>query len=405
MIKKVNRRDFLKYASIAPVSATFFSSFSSNSQKSYDPVKGFDPRIEVELNSIAWNLSQIRKCVGNRPVMAVIKGNAYGHGLVEVARFLEKQNVHFFAVGNFQEAIKLRENNIRIPILNLGPFPLNRAEQIVSKNISQSIYTDDMAALARAAARLNKKAKVHLKIDTGLGRVGVPYFQALPFIKKVAALKKIAIEGIFTTFTEDKEFDKIQLNRFLQICNKTKKCGINTGLRHCVSSAGILSFPQAYLDMVRPGITIYGHYPSEKEYHNRKIDLKPVLALKARVMYVKMIRPGDSVAYHRKFISKRETKVATIPIGYSDGYPYQIAGKGEAVISGKRWPIIASITANHTTLNVTGAKNLNIGDEVVLIGRQKKSSVAAEEVAAWAGTSVYKILMYMNPFIQRIYKM
>ncbi len=402
---KLNRREFLKQTGTVPFCAAFWTSFNGAAPMAkVSPKCAYaDPWLEINLDNIAWNLSQIRKKVHPSPVMAVIKANAYGHGQVEVARFLEKQHIHFLAVGKLQEAFELREKGIRTPILNFGPFSPGESKQIAARNISQSVYTENIAALSEAAGKLKQKAKVHIKVDTGLGRVGIPYYLALPYIKKVASLPNILIEGIFTTFTEDEEFDKIQLQRFLQVCDSAKKKGISVGLKHAVSSAGILSFAQAYLDMVRPGITIYGHYPSVKEYQERKIDLKPAMALKAQVILVKKLRPGDSVSYHRKFTAKNETLVATLPVGYSDGYPHQIAGKAEAIIHGRRWPLVAAVTANHSTLNITGADKINIGEEAVLIGRQGECEVTAEEIAAWANTSVYKIVIGMNPLLPRIY--
>ncbi len=400
----LNRRDFLKFSWAAPLltlpAFVNCSKYESSQTNTHNVV---DPWLEINLKNIAWNLSQIRQLVSPRPVMAVIKANAYGHGLVDVARFLEKQQVKFLAVGNVAEAVKIRENGVKTPILNFGTFSSLDTEQLVRLNISQSVYTDAVEKLSETARKTNKKTKVHIKVDTGLGRVGVPHYKALPFIKKVADLPGIIIEGIFTTFTEDEEFDKIQLQRFLKTCNASKEYGINVGLKHAVSSAGILSFPEAYLDMVRPGITIYGHYPSDKEYLARKINLKPAMSLKARVAYVKNLRPGDAVSYHRKFVAEKETRVATLPVGYSDGYSYQVAEKGEAIIRGKRWKIIAAVTANHTTLNITGAKEVKIGDEAVLFGKQHSCEVTAKEVADWIGTSVYKIVIGMNPLLQRIY--
>lgn len=402
-MSKFNRREFLRLASTAPLSLALWNTPRRAAAFSKTPNKLTDPWLEINLNHIAWNLSQIRQRVHPRPVMAVLKANAYGHGLVEVARFLEKQNIRFLAVGKLQEAQQVRESGIRSPILNFGPFSRPEVEQLVRLNVSQSVYTDEVVALAEAARKLNQKAKVHIKVDTGLGRVGVPYYRALPFVEKVASMPEITIEGIFTTFTEDEEFDKVQLERFLQVCTAARKRGITIGLRHAASSAAVLAFPQAYLDMVRPGITIYGHYPSKKEYQARKLDLRPALAVKARVIYVKELRPGDSVSYHRKFTAQTETRVATLPIGYSDGYPHQVAGKAEAIVQGHRWPVIAAVTANHTTLNVTGVEELEIGDEAVLIGRHGDREVTAEEVADWAETSVYKIVMGMNPLLPRIY--
>lgn len=402
-MEKLNRREFLKQTGTLPFCAAFLTGTTGAAPMVNVSPKMVDPWLEINLDNIAWNLSQIRKRVHPRPVMAVIKANAYGHGLVEVAKFLEKQHIRFLAVGKLQEAFELREKGIRTPILNFGPISSGEAKQITALNISQSVYTDDIAALSQAASKLKRKARVHIKVDTGLGRVGIPYYLALPYIKKAASLPNILIEGIFTTFTEDEEFDKIQLQRFLHLCDSAKKQGIDIGLKHAVSSAGVLSFPPAYLDMVRPGITLYGHYPSEKEYQARKIDLKPAMALKARVIHVKKLRPGDSVSYHRKFTAKSETPVVTLPVGYSDGYPYQVAGKAEVVIHGRRWPVIAAVTANHSTLNISGSDKVNIGDEAVLIGRQGESEVRAEEIAIWADTSVYKIVIGMNPLLPRIY--
>jgi alanine racemase len=402
-MQKIDRREFLKLtgaASVGLVVAPVPSAFSSLVSHAGNLA---DPWLEIDLTNMAWNLTQIRARVNHRPVMAVIKANAYGHGLVEVGKFLEKQKINALAVGKFQEALQLRDNGVRTPILSFGSFSKAEAEEIVRRDISQSVYTDDFIVLAEAGRKLNRTAKAHVKVDTGLGRVGVPYYQALPFIEKLAATPEIKIEGIFTPFTEDEDYDRDQLKRFLEVCDAAKEKGISVGLRHAASSAAVLAFPEAYLDMVRPGIAIYGQYPSVKEYQERKIDLRPVMSLKTRVMYVKTLRPGDAVSYHRAFVAKEETPIATLSIGYSDGYPYQAAGKAEVLMQGRRWPSNALVTSNHMTVNITGAENVKIGDEVVLFGKQGKSEIAAEELAAWAGTSVYKILIWMNPLLPRNY--
>ncbi|MCH8960579.1 MAG: alanine racemase [Bacteroidetes bacterium] len=197
--------------------------------------------------------------------------------------------------------------------------------------------------------------------------------------------------------------DGVQLDRFVQVCEGARQRGIDVGLRHAASSAGVISFPEAYLDMVRPGIAIYGQYPSVREYKARRIDLRPAMSLKTRVTYVKTLRPGDAVSYHRAFVAEQDTDVATISMGYSDGYPYQAAGKAEVIVQGRRWPAIALVTSNHMTLDVTGASSLEIGQEAVLFGKQGEVEISAEEVAAWAGTSVYKILIGMNPLLPKTY--
>ena len=396
-----NRRTFFQLSGAAAAGLAVSGYEAVASIPTNQPKNPTDPWLEIDLKNMGWNLNQIRKKVNNRPVMAVIKANAYGHGLVKVGKYLESQSVAFLAVGKFQEALSLRENEVKTPILNFGSFSNHEAEEMVRNNISQSIYTDDFKLLSAAARKQNKTAKVHIKMDTGLGRIGVPYYKALHFIEKVAVSDGIKIEGIFTPLTEDEEFDKAQLQRFLEVCESAKKKGIPLGLRHMASSAGVISSPETYLDMVRPGIAIYGQYPSTREYKARNIDLRPVMTLKTRVMYVKTLRPGDSVSYHKAFLAIEDTPVATLSIGYSDGYPNQAAGKAEVLLHGKRWPSVALVTSNHMTINISGSKDIKIGDEVVLFGKQGDNKIAAEELAAWAGTSVYKILIWMNPLLPR----
>ncbi len=398
------RRTFLKLAGAASLGLAVRKGEARMPVAPDDPKLLKDPWLEINLKHMGWNLKQLRRQVNHRPIMAVIKANAYGHGLVRVAQYLEQQKIHSLAVGKAREALSLREQGIRVPILNFGPFSRENALELVRQRISQSVYTDEFRYLAEAAREAGQPARVHVKIDTGLGRVGVPYDQAMPLLERLAATPEIRIEGIFTTFSEDREYDAIQLQRFLQICRQAEKRGIRIGMRHAASSAAILSFPESHLDLVRPGITLYGHYPSEKEFEQRRIELKPVMSLKARVAYVKTLRPGDSVSYHRAFIASRETRVATIPLGYSDGFPYQVAGKASVLIRGQRFPTIALVTANHLTADVSGAASeIRIHDEAVLIGRQGEQEITAEEVARWAGTSVYKILIWMNPELPRVY--
>jgi len=403
-----NRRKFLQLAGegaagIALFKRTTFPSSLRSNHQAAEPSGSFDPWLEIYLNHIAWNISQLRKFTREKPIMAVIKGNAYGHGLVGVGRFLEKLGVAGLMVGKYSEACNLREAGVKFPILNIGPFSQQEAEEIVKLGISQSVYSDRVDYLIAAARRQGKRARIHLKIDSGLGRVGVPYYRALPMVERAASARELLIEGVFTTFSEDTDFDRIQLQRFLQLCQEAKSKGISLGLRHAASSAGILSMPQAHLDMVRPGIMIYGHYPSAKAHQERRVELKPVLQLKTRVIYVKELRPGDSASYHREFVAKKKETIATLPIGYSDGYPPQVAGKGEVLIKGQRFPLVALITANHMTVNIQGSKDIDIGEEVVLIGIQGKLEITAEEVADWAGISVYKLLIGMSSLLPRVY--
>lgn len=400
-MQKLSRREMLKLSVAAPLGAAALPSAVPVSGEKLRLSEAAEPWLEINFANMAWNLAQIRKLVQNRPVMAVIKANGYGHGLVETAKFLETQNISALAVGKVSEALRLREAGIRAPILNFGAFSASQAAELVRRNITQTTYTDDFRLLAEAARRQGVSARVQIKIDTGLGRVGVPAHRALPLLENIAGTAGLNITGMYTTFTEEADFDRVQLQRLLEVCEAAKQRGIEAGRRHAASSAAVLAFAEGHLDMVRPGIMLYGEYPSTEEYKTRRVTLRPVATLKSRVMYLKTLRPGDTVSYHRAFIARKPTRVATISIGYSDGYPYQAAKQAEVLIRGRRFPAIGLITANHLTAEVSGAEEIRIGDEVVLLGQQGEERITCEELAAWGGTSVYKILIWLNPFLPR----
>lgn len=402
-MQKINRRKFIKSAVVLPAGAFVYDKLDliKSGETAYSSI--CDARLEINLKNIADNINTIKKWVNNRPVMAVIKANAYGHGLVETGKYLDEIDIDHLAVGKIQEAAALREAGIKCPVLNFGPYSKEDAEIIVGSDISQSVYNDNILFLNEAAQRLNKQVSVHIKIDTGLGRVGIPYYAAFPFIEKVSNLQNVRIEGIFTTFTEDEYFDKEQLQRFLFLCEKARRKSINTGFRHAASSAAVLSFPQGHLDMVRPGITIYGHYPSDEEYRKKRIDLKPALSLKTTVSCVKILRRGDTISYHRKYKAKRDEKVVTAAIGYCDSYPENVIEKAEAIINGTKFPLIAAVTSNHISVLINKNTAVRVGDEVTLIGKSGNSEIKAEEIADAAETSVYKILIRQNPLTPRIF--
>ncbi|MBN2408176.1 MAG: alanine racemase, partial [Candidatus Aminicenantes bacterium] len=285
-----------------------------------------DPRIDVNLGRIAWNLAHLKKRV-KVPVMGVVKANAYGHGLVAVAKALEEAGVEALMAGKLQEAIALREAGIRCPILNFGPFDRRDSREIVGRNISQSVYTEEALYLEEAAAALDRPAPVHIDIDTGMGRTGVLQDRALPLIEKIASLAHLKIEGVCTTLTEDPEFDKEQLRRFLEICSAAKRKGISLGWRHAASSAAVFYSPEFHLDMIRPGITLYGYYPNARTRKVDALDLRPALKLSAKVIFIKDLSPGESLSYLRAFKAEKKMRAATLGAGYSDGYPFLFGGK------------------------------------------------------------------------------
>jgi len=401
----ISRRNFLQISSLN--SFLLFSRLKGPKkvpfellQKTPSPASR-DPWIELNLENMSWNLSQVRKLV-NVPVMAVIKANAYGHGLVKIGQHLEKNGIDYLMVGKLQEALLLRKSGVSAPILNFGSFCTEEEDEIIQNDISQSVFTETVLSLSQAALRLGKKAKIHIHIDTGMGRMGIPYREALPFIEKASSLKGLSIEGISTTLTEDDEFDREQLHRFLWLCRKAESKGIALGLKHAASSDGMLDFPSSRLDMVRPGIALYGYYPSEKTQQEDRIQLRPVLQFKSRVVSVKVLRPGDSLSYHRKYTAKKQEKIAIVPVGYSDGYPPNAMNRASVLIRGKRFPLIAAVTANHCVALLKENSPISIGDEVVLLGAQGKERITADEIARWAEASPYKILIGLNPLIPRI---
>ncbi len=400
----MNRRNFLSFIGTGTwVSISHLNGTSGSFSKLKIRKSGaLDPWIEVNLDHLSWNVNQIRKLV-KVPIMAVIKANAYGHGLFEIAHFLEKQKVDGLMVGKLEEAIELKEKGIKCPILNFGPFSKEDCEEIVKGDFSQTVYTDDVIFLNEKASRANKKVGVHIHIDTGLGRTGIPYYKALPFIEKVASLSHLKIQGISTDLSEDNDFDREQLRRFREVCLLSEKKGISLGWKHVASSDGIINLKESHLDMVRPGITLYGYYPSPHTQKEDILKLQPVLSLKAKVLYVKDLYPGDTLSYHRTFLAKKKELVATLGIGYSDGYPFQLANKGEVLIKNKKYPVIATVTANHMMINLENDAQIKAGDEVILIDHQKESPLTADKLAERSGLSVYKILIGLSPLLPRKY--
>ena len=407
----MKRRNFLMTAGIGPLASLAYakqnpgrSAKEVRTQRALSQTVGrMDPWIEVNLDQIRWNFSQIKKQVKVR-VMAVVKANAYGHGLVDVAQTLEKAGVDGLMVGKLAEALALREAGIQSPVLNFGPFGKEDCEAIVRNSLSQSVFSEEASAsLHDCASRFRNNASIHIDIDTGMSRTGIPYDKALPLIEKIAGFSKIRIDGIATTLTEDPEFDREQLRRFREVCSAAEKKGISLGLKHAASSAGIFESSEFYMDMIRPGITLYGYYPNAKTQKEDLLKLRPALKLAAKVIFVKDMSPGDSISYHRVFTAQKRMRVATVGIGYSDGYPPQLAGKGFVSIKGKKYPLMAAVTSNHLMVDLDDDGNVQVGDDVTLIGNEKNFGLTADVLEAQSGVSDYKILIGLNPLLPRRY--
>lgn len=362
---------------------------------------------EIDLNAIRHNINVIRKQIGNgTKILVVIKADAYGHGLYEISRTVLDSSVEWLGVTSIAEALELRKlhPNARILILSAGMY--GHSKLIVKHDLTPIVSSRQMAELLNEAGEIfNKKVKVHIKIDTGMGRLGVWHENALDFIWYVSTLPFIQIEGICTHFASvssaqvDMEFTKRQLQNFLDVIEQVARVGIYIPIRHIANSGAVLLVKDAHLDLVRVGIGIYGLSPSPEFKNN--LSLMPALSLKSRVAYLKDVFPGRTISYGRTYAVKEKTRIATIPIGYSNGYPRSLSNKAQILIRGKRAPVVGIITMDQIMADVGSIPGVNVGDEVVLIGEQVGERMTAADVAQWAGTISYEILCKLN--IPRVY--
>lgn len=362
-----------------------------------------DPRIEVDLGAVGRNLERIRERT-RVPVMGVVKADAYGHGLVEISRYLESAGIAALMTGKLDEAVRLRAAGIRCAVVNFGPFGPPDAEEILRRRIRQSVSSlDDLAVLDAAAAKAETTAEIDIHVDTGMNRAGVPAGEAAALIERAAAHPRLQIEGISTALTEDPEFDREQLRVFTAICAEAKAKGIDTGLRHAASSGALFGEDDVFLDMVRPGIALYGYYPNARTRREDSLGLEPALRFKASVIFIRDVRPGESLSYLRAIRIDRPKRVATIGVGYADGYPHLLGGTGVVLIGEKSFQVLPAVTSNHIMIDLGDDRSVRIGDEVVLIDNRRDSHAAADALAEISGGSDYKFLIGLNPALPRTY--
>lgn len=388
-----DRREFLSTAA-----AAFAGARALFAQAPHD--SSFDPWIEVRADHLRANAAEVARFASGRPVMAVIKNNAYGLGLVPVARALaQSKAVRALAVVKLQEAFALRDAGIKAPILMMGPFDTRNVAEMHARDIMPMVYTPIGDALARAAQGAAKAMTVHVKIDTGLGRVGVPYRDAAALVRDLAARKGVVIGGLMMTFTEDAAFDQEQLKRFDALAAELKNAGLDIGVRHAASSYTLFQHDNALLDMVRPGMVLYGIYPEAKFRALGRLELRPALAFRTRVVYVKKLEAGESAGYERAYLARRDTWIATLPVGHADGWP-RVAAKGAQVrIGARHYPVIASVSASHTLLEIGADPIVRVGDIATLFDWEEGSR--PEDVAAATGASVYDLTMHLGGHLSR----
>ncbi len=359
---------------------------------------------EINLDNIAYNMANIRKAIDkNTSIMAVVKADAYGHGAVEVAKTALYNGANWLGVAIIDEAIELRKNNIFEPILILGHTIEHKLLQVIKYNITQTVFSYDMAKkLSDEASKIKKSVDIHIKIDTGMSRLGfLPTQETIQEILSIKNLPYINITGIFTHFAtadmEDKTFTKEQFEKYMWVINKLEEKGVNNLIKHISNSGAILDLKEYRLDMVRAGIILYGMYPSSQVLKN--IDLKPAMSLKTHISYVKEIEPNVSVSYCRTYFTNKKTKIATIPVGYADGYARILSNKARVFVNGYYANVVGNICMDQFMIDVTHIPNVQEGDIVTLMG----DGITAEELASLQNTINYEVVCNIGKRVPRVY--
>ena len=364
----------------------------------------------VDLDAVASNMQQMKHNLHpETQIMAVIKADGYGHGAVQIAQMLE--NVDYiwgFAVATLDEAVVLKSEGIQKPVLVLGCVFPDQYMEMLKYGIRMNVYTEEMAdAISQIAAREGKTAYMHIKLDTGMGRLGFEVNEdAVDSICRISKMKNVCMEGIFTHFAKadetDKAFTEKQIKDFLKMTEKLKEQNVVFQYEHCANSAAIIDVPDANFDLVRAGISIYGLYPSE-EVLKQNVKLKPALALKSHVAYVKGIEAGVPISYGGTFVSEKQMTIATIPVGYADGYPRNLSNVGYVLIRGKKAPIIGRVCMDQFMVDVTDIDGVCFGDTVTLIGKDGNEEITVEDLSTLSGRFNYEFICDLGKRIPRVF--
>lgn len=364
---------------------------------------------EIDLDAVAYNIKNIRKKVKKETmIMGVVKADAYGHGAVEVSKVLLYNGADWLGVAMIDEAVQLRKNNIMVPILILGYTPEAEIEDVVRYDIIQTVFSYEMAKMVSdAAVKLGKTAKIHIKVDTGMGRIGfIPEENIGDEVLKISKLPNIEINGIFTHFStsdeKDKTFTKLQYDRFKYAIDEIEKKGIKLSVKHCANSAAIMDFDDLGFNMVRAGIILYGMYPSD-EVIKENLSLKPVMSIKTHISYVKKVSKNIPVSYGRTYYTDKESVIATVPVGYADGYIRKMQNGGRVIVNGHYANIVGRVCMDQFMIDITDVPDVSSGDEVILMGSDEKLSITAEEIAHVLDTINYEVVCMIGKRVPREY--
>ncbi|MBE0645797.1 MAG: alanine racemase [Bacteroidetes bacterium] len=361
--------------------------------------------IEVDLDALRDNVARLRERVGKTRIMASVKANAYGHGLVRTAQELLRFGVDELGVAFLEEGIMLRRAGITAPVLVLGGIIGNQIAHFLEYDLqitASSVYK--LRQIDETAAAMGIRAQVQLKIDTGMGRIGIRHENAAQLFDAMQEARHCDLRGVFSHFASshdpDKSFTRLQLARFLDVLEYFPGNGLPMPIRHIANSAAVLQHPEATLDMVRPGIILYGVYPGPAV--DRSVEIRPVLSMKTRVVYFKVVLAGASIGYDHTWTAEKNTRIVTLPVGYGDGYARSLSNHAEVLINGRRYPIVGRISMDQCMVDI-GQDSAYTGDEVVLIGGQGEERISVEELASYCDTIPYEILTMLNTRVPRKY--
>ncbi len=370
--------------------------------------------VEINKKVLQHNIEQFQKLIGDKiKLVAIVKANAYGHGLVEVAKIAVSSRVNWLGVDSIDEALKLRKAGIDAPILILGYTLLSKLKEVIKYDLRQVVYNKEtIVELVKQATKQKKKIKIHLKVETGTLRQGLRKEELLELARFIKKHSQIQIEGIYTHYaniedTTDYGYAQLQLKRFKQAVDLLEKNGIKVPIKHTACSAAIILFPETYFNMVRLGISMYGLWSSKETFvsareKNRQINLEPVLTWKTRIAQIKNIKAGDPVGYELTERVSRDSKIAVLPVGYWDGYDRKLSGIGNVLIKGKRCKLLGRVCMNMVVVDITDVVNVKLEDEVVILGKLGKEEITVEEIAQKIGTINYEVVTKINPLIPRI---
>lgn len=363
---------------------------------------------EIDLDNLSFNLKGIKKLAKSKDVIGIVKADAYGHGAVDIVPTLLENGITRLAVAVISEGVELRRAGIEAPIMILGYTPLSLAQDIFQYNIAPTVFSYEYAAqLSKLAVEKHMKVKIHIALDTGMGRIGfIPNEESVNNVYKISNLPNIEVEGLFSHFStsdeEDKEYTNSQLEKYKWFIEKLNNKNVYIKIKHIANSAAIMDLPDTHFDAVRPGIILYGYYPSE-EVHKEKLPLKPVMTLKTNIVHIKKVRSGEYISYGRKFKCERDSVIATIPVGYADGYTRLMYPKAKVIINDKFAPVVGRICMDQCMVDITDLEGVELGDEVILMGESEHLRFNADDIADILGTINYEIVCMISKRVPRVY--